>query len=48
MAIFRGPLKPDDPLLRKIFLIMHPNPFNPGGGKPGTKGILGGGGIVSR
>jgi hypothetical protein len=36
MAIFRGPLKPDDPLYRTSFLIMHPKPYNPGGKKPGT------------
>jgi hypothetical protein len=36
MAIFRGPLKPDDPLYRTGFLIMHPRPYSPGGKKPGT------------
>jgi hypothetical protein len=36
MAIFEGPLKPDDPIRRKGFLIFHPTPYNPGGEKPGT------------
>jgi hypothetical protein len=35
-ANFRYGLKPDDPLLRTGFLIMHPNGYNPGGKKPGT------------
>jgi hypothetical protein len=37
MATFRGRLKPDDPIWRTGFLIMHPKPFSPGGKKPGTK-----------
>jgi hypothetical protein len=36
MAIFKGSLKPGDPLLRTNFLIMHPTPYSPGGKKPGT------------
>jgi hypothetical protein len=36
MAIFKGLLKPDDPFYRRSFLIMHRQPYNPGGKKPGT------------
>jgi hypothetical protein len=34
MAIFKGRLKPDDPLWRTGFLIMHPQPYSPGEKKP--------------
>ena len=40
MFTFKGPLPPDDPLLRRGFVVMHSKPYSPGGEGPGATSDL--------